>query len=221
MDAARKLQLADECDRWAAVLEVEAEQQTNPEIRARKLDAAAGARRDAARLRTEVSAGQPADPRTLDRDGFAVGTEQPAGSGLRPGVGLSSCVQRGDDIGVVVGLEPTGDGLLLHVAWLTDGRTSQQARRMAMRAHADGVLTAEQVPAEGLVALDVAITSPLVEQWKALDRQATRHMNLWAVVGSNRPCLGCDAPTCTYVTDVSREMRALYAQMSAAERALC
>jgi hypothetical protein len=95
------------------------------------------------------------DPRTVDRNGFVIGTDNTADDS-RPSVGgLSSCVQRGDQIGVIVGLESTDNGLVLHVVWIPGNHTSQRARRMWMGAHEEGLVTAEQVPAEGLVALDV------------------------------------------------------------------
>jgi hypothetical protein len=94
------------------------------------------------------------DPRTVDRDGFVIGYDW-AGYG-RPNVGgLSACVRRGDQAGVIVGLDSTGDGgLLLHVVWLPEANTSQRARVRAMRAYQRGESASEAVPALGLIALD-------------------------------------------------------------------
>jgi hypothetical protein len=96
------------------------------------------------------------DRRTVDRDGFVIGYDRPM-FGQRPSVGgLSACVQHGNRVGVIVGLDSTADrtGLLLHLVWLPDVNTSQRARRRAMAAHQRGESDSEPVPAEGLIALD-------------------------------------------------------------------
>ena len=95
--------------------------------------------------------------RVVDRDGFVVDTDRVTGVGGRPSVGgLSSVVQQGDRVGVIVGLDNTDDdgALKLHLVWLPDGNTSQGARNRAMAAYQRGDTDAEQVRAEGLVALD-------------------------------------------------------------------
>lgn len=95
------------------------------------------------------------DPRTVDRDGFVVNVERPM-FGQRPSVGgLSACVQRGDQVGVIVGLDSTPDrALLLHLVWLPNATTSQRARNRAIAAYQRGEVDSEAVPAEGLIALD-------------------------------------------------------------------
>lgn len=94
------------------------------------------------------------DPRTVDRDGFVIGYDY-VPFGQRPSVGgLGSCVQRGDQVGVIVGLDTVPDGLLLHVVWIPRNRTSQMVRNGAIRAYRRGDVEADQVPAEGLIALD-------------------------------------------------------------------
>jgi hypothetical protein len=101
------------------------------------------------------------DPRTVDRDGFVIGYERPM-FGQRPSVGgLSACVQRGERVGVIVGLDSEdGTGLLLHLVWLPGTNTSQRARRRAMAAYERGELDSEPVPAEGLIALDAYLPDP-------------------------------------------------------------
>jgi hypothetical protein len=107
------------------------------------------------------------DRRTVDRDGFVIGYDRPM-FGQRPSVGgLSACVQRGDRVGVIVGLDSTADstadrpGLLLHLVWLRDHNTSQRARSRAMRAYQRGEIDSEPVPAEGLIALDAYLPDDL------------------------------------------------------------
>jgi hypothetical protein len=104
----------------------------------------------------EATANQGTDPRTVDRHGFVVGYDRPM-FGQRPSVGgLSACVRQADRVGVIVGLDtcPDGDGLLLHLVWLSDRNTSQRARNRAMRAYQRGESPSEPVPADGLIALD-------------------------------------------------------------------
>jgi hypothetical protein len=105
------------------------------------------------------------DRRTVDGDGFVVGYERLMFGG-RPSVGgLSACVQRGDRVGVIVGLDttPDGDGLLLHLVWLPDHNTSQRARNRAMRAYQRGEVDSEPVPAAGLIALDAYLPTTRTE----------------------------------------------------------
>jgi hypothetical protein len=124
------------------------------------------------------------DRRTVDRDGFVIGCDRPM-FGQRPSVGgLSACVQAGDRVGVIVGLDtdPDRPGLLLHLVWLPDHNTSQRARNRAMRAYQRGEVDSEPVPAEGLIALDAylpddpepARLSPIV----AVEDEYARYANV-------------------------------------------
>jgi hypothetical protein len=103
-----------------------------------------------------------ADPRTLGADGCVVGYDH-LPRFARPSVGgLSSTVQRGDEVGVVVGLDTVPGSrrdLLLWVVWgirpARSGRApGQTIRATMMRRYQLGQAEVDKVPAVGLIALD-------------------------------------------------------------------
>ena len=111
------------------------------------------------------------DPRTVDRDGFVIGTDREPGMfGSRPGIGgLSSAVSDGERTGIIVGLDsvPNDGGLLLHVVWLPgqDGReVTDLHRSAAYEAAEQGEVDIDAVPAEGLIALDAWLPEPTTDR---------------------------------------------------------
>lgn len=95
--------------------------------------------------------------RVVDKDGFVIGASRtPGAGGGRPSVGgLGSRVERDGQVHVIVGMDDTADGgLQLHLVPVEGNKTSLAASQRAAAAHKRGEVTAQQVPAEGLIALD-------------------------------------------------------------------
>lgn len=105
-------------------------------------------------------------PHVLNAHGIVVGTEHLRRvfglSGVTVG-GLSARVQRGEDVGFIVGLDTdqADGGLLLHVVWMQPGHTSMEDAQQAIHDYERGHLDEEPelVRAEGLVALDAYVPS--------------------------------------------------------------
>jgi hypothetical protein len=101
-------------------------------------------------------------PLTVDNDGFVIGADRIGSFGQRPSVGgLGATVQRGDQVGLIVGLDTVRDerrGLLLHLVWMSDQTpgvpVSEADRERVMDLLDTGQVTIDHVPAEGLIALD-------------------------------------------------------------------
>jgi hypothetical protein len=105
------------------------------------------------------------DPRTVDADGFVIGTHDRVPGmfgGGRPSVGgLGATVARGDRVGMIVGLGTAPEvsrGLTLAVVWLSVSRSqggpTEGDREAAWLAYESGGTEADWIPAEGLIALD-------------------------------------------------------------------
>lgn len=62
---------------------------------------------------------------------------------------------------------------------------------------------------------DPIVRTPLVEQWRALDRQASAHLDSGH---AGQPCQARPTSTCPAIVAISQEMRGLWAQMTEAER---
>lgn len=94
--------------------------------------------------------------RRVDKDGFVVG-DRPM-YGQRPGVGsFGARVKDGEGkVHLIVGLDhdDSNGGLLLHTVPFDEGKTSQAARNRALNSYRNGEVEADQISAEGLIALD-------------------------------------------------------------------